>query len=226
MAPPSKPTRSRPPSRPPYDYIRAPGEITRRSFEIIRSELDVSALPPDVAPLALRVVHASGMPEVAADLVSSAGAGQAGLGALAAGAPILCDVRMVAAGIMQARLTAGNEVVVALDQPGAAKLAAETSLTRTAAGLERLAERFDGAIVVIGNAPTALFRLLELVAEGAPRPALVLGFPVGFVGAAESKAALAANEFGIPFIALNGRRGGSAMASAAVNALILGGADA
>nr|WP_238858369.1 precorrin-8X methylmutase [Faunimonas pinastri] len=206
--------------------MRAPGEITRRSFEIIRSELDVSALPPDVAPLALRVVHASGMPEVAADLVSSAGAGQAGLGALAAGAPILCDVRMVAAGIMQARLTAGNEVVVALDQPGAAKLAAETSLTRTAAGLERLAERFDGAIVVIGNAPTALFRLLELVAEGAPRPALVLGFPVGFVGAAESKAALAANEFGIPFIALNGRRGGSAMASAAVNALILGGADA
>lgn len=202
-------------------YIRDPAAISRRSFEIIAAEADLASLPPDIAPLAARIVHACGMPDVVADLAFSPGAGLAGLAALAAGAPILCDVRMVVAGLMTGRLRARNPVHVALDAPGADDFAQRFGQTRTASGLELLARRLPGAIVVIGNAPTALFRLLELVAAGAPQPALVLGFPVGFVGAAESKAALAANEIGLRFVTLHGRRGGSAIAAAALNALIL-----
>jgi precorrin-8X/cobalt-precorrin-8 methylmutase len=203
------------------DYLRDPAEITRRSFEIIAAEAPLQDLPVDMAPVAARIVHASGMPDIIPDLRFSPGAGNAGRIALAGGKPIICDVRMVSSGVMASRLPAGHPIHVAVDQPGAAPLAARTGQTRTAAGLECLAGELSGAIVVIGNAPTALFRLLELVEAGAAKPALVLGFPVGFVGAAESKAALADNALGIPFITLRGRRGGSAMAAAAVNALIL-----
>jgi precorrin-8X/cobalt-precorrin-8 methylmutase len=205
-----------------FDYIREPAEITRRSFEIIAAEADLVALPPDIAPIAARIVHACGMTDIVADLAYSEGAGEAGRAALLSGAPILCDVRMVAAGLMARTLPAANAIEVAVEHPDARALAGETGQTRAAAGFELLAPGFGGAIVAIGNAPTALFRLLELVGAWAPKPALVLGFPVGFVGAAESKAALIANELGLPFIALKGRRGGSAMATAALNALILG----
>ncbi|MGQ7793343.1 precorrin-8X methylmutase [Faunimonas sp. B44] len=205
-----------------FDYVRDPAEISRRSFEIIRAECDLGGLSPAMARVAERVVHACGMTDILADLHYSPGAAEKGRAALAAGAPVVCDVRMVAAGIMASRLPPGNEVLVALDAcpPGEA-----VAGTRTAAGMERLGGRLGGAVVAVGNAPTALFRLVELVAAGAPLPALVLGFPVGFVGAAESKQALAENRLGIPFVALAGRRGGSAMAAAAVNALILDGND-
>jgi precorrin-8X/cobalt-precorrin-8 methylmutase len=203
-----------------FDYIRDPAEITRRSFEIIAAEADLASLPPDIAPVAARLVHASGMTDIVADLAYSGGAGTLGRAALQRGAPILCDVRMVSSGLTT-MLAGRNNVHVALDSPGAPALAQRSGQTRTAAGLELLAERLEAAVVVIGNAPTALFRLLEMVAGGAGKPALVLGFPVGFVGAAESKSALAANSLGLPFIALLGRRGGSAMAAAALNALVL-----
>jgi precorrin-8X/cobalt-precorrin-8 methylmutase len=202
------------------DYIRDPAEITRRSFAIIAKEAKLSKLPIDIRPVAARIVHACGMPDVVADLAFSKRAGAAGKAALQRGAPILCDVRMVAAGLATKRLAKGNAVHVALDEKGAQKLAERSGQTRSAAGMELAANVVKDAIVVIGNAPTALFRLLELVAAGAEEPALVLGFPVGFVGAAESKAALA--ESGLPFITLHGRRGGSAVAAAALNALILG----
>jgi precorrin-8X/cobalt-precorrin-8 methylmutase len=207
------------------DYLRDPAEIARRSFEIIAAETDLSALPADVAPIAMRIVHACGMPDVVADLAFSAGVATVGRNALAAHAPILTDVRMVAAGIMANRLSPGHPIHAATDQLEAAELAGRTDQTRSAAGIELLARHHDNAVVVIGNAPTALFRLLELVEAGTARPALVLGFPVGFVGAAESKAALAANDLGIPFMTLFGRRGGSAIAAAALNALIVGGSE-
>jgi precorrin isomerase len=209
----------------PLDYIRDPAEITRRSFELIAAECDFSKLAPDFRPVAARIVHACGMPDIVADLAASPGAAEAGRAALVAGAPAICDVRTVAAGVIAKRLPAKNELPVAIESCGVANHAERTGQTRSAAGMELLAPRFGGAIVVIGNAPTALFRLLELVAAGAPKPALALGFPVGFVGAAESKAALAANDLQLPFITLNGRRGGSAIAAAALNALILGGAS-
>jgi precorrin-8X/cobalt-precorrin-8 methylmutase len=204
------------------DYLRDPADITRRSFEIIAAETDLSALPADLAPIAMRIVHACGMPDVVPDLAFSNGVVAIGRRALAAHAPILTDVRMVAAGITANRLSPGHPIHAATDQLEAAELAGRTGQTRSAAGMELLARHHENAICVIGNAPTALFRLLELVAEGAARPALVLGFPVGFVGAAEAKAALAANDFGLPFMTLHGRRGGSAIAAAALNALILG----
>jgi precorrin-6Y C5,15-methyltransferase (decarboxylating) len=197
-----------------FHYLRDPKEIVRRSFEIIDAEADLSALPPDIAEVTKRVVHACGMPELVADFAWSEAAVAVGKAALAGGAPIVCDVRMVAAGLTTRSLA--NDVLVAIEH-GEEPSARET---RTAAGLARLADRLAGAVVAIGNAPTALFRLLELVASGAGKPALVLGFPVGFVGAAESKDALANNTLGIPFITLKGRRGGSAMASAAVNAIV------
>lgn len=204
------------------DYLRDPAEITRRSFEIIAAETDLSRLPADVAPVAARVIHACGMIDVVADLAFSDGVVAIGRDALAAGQPILCDVRMVAAGILTGHLHPAHPLHAATDQLEAADLAGHSGQTRSAAGMELLVRHHDNAIVVIGNAPTALFRLLELVEAGATRPALVLGFPVGFVGAAESKAALAANDFGIPFMTLHGRRGGSAIAAAALNAFILG----
>ncbi len=203
----------------PYDYIRDPAEIYRRSFAAIRREADLSNIDDDLASVALRIVHACAMPDIIADLAASPGAAQAGRTALEAGAPILCDVKMVAHGVTHTRLPRGNEVICTLDDPAVAGLATSLETTRSAAAVTLWQPRLAGAIVAIGNAPTALFQLLEGLAEGWPAPALILGFPVGFIGAAESKAALIESGHGAPFIALRGRRGGSAMAAAAVNAL-------
>lgn len=201
------------------DYIRDGQEIYRHSFSIIRAEADLSAIPPDLEKLAVRVIHACGMVDVVQDLAFSPGAGAAGRAALAAGAPILCDARMVAEGITRARLPANNPVICTLNDPGVPELARERGNTRSAVALEHWREYLEGSVVVIGNAPTALFYLLEMLDAGAPKPALILGFPVGFVGAAESKDMLAADSRGVPYVVVRGRRGGSAMAAAAVNAL-------
>jgi precorrin-8X/cobalt-precorrin-8 methylmutase len=201
------------------DYLRNGAEIYRRSFAIIRAEADLSGIPADLEKLAVRVVHASGMVEIARDLVFSPGAGKAGRRALASGAPILCDSRMMAAGITRKRLLADNAVLCTLGDPRVPEIAARTGTTLSAAAVDLWRPHLEGAVVAIGNAPTALFRLLDLLEQGAPRPALILGFPVGFVGAAESKEAVANNRSGVPFVALRGRHGGSAMAAAAVNAL-------
>jgi precorrin-8X/cobalt-precorrin-8 methylmutase len=204
------------------EYLRDPAEIYRRSFATIAAEADLAAMPPDVAEVATRLIHACGMVDLVEDLVWTPDVVSAGRAALAAGATILTDAQMVASGIMATRLPAGNRVLCALADPAVPALAAQYDTTRSAAALDLWLPHLDGAIVAIGNAPTALFRLLELLDAGAPRPAVILGFPVGFVGAAESKAELAANPRGIPFITVRGRRGGSAMASAAVNALAIG----
>ncbi|PEH83625.1 precorrin-8X methylmutase [Burkholderia gladioli pv. alliicola] len=201
------------------DYLRDGQEIYRQSFATIRSEADLSAIPADLEKLAVRVIHACGMVDIVADLRFSAGAGQAGREALAAGAPILCDARMVAEGITRARLPAANPVRCTLGEAEVPALAAQLGNTRSAAALELWRPWLAGSVVVIGNAPTALFHLLDMLDAGAPKPALILGFPVGFIGAAESKAALAADSRGVPYVVVNGRRGGSAMAAAAVNAL-------
>ena len=201
------------------EYTRDAHDIYRQSFAIIRAEADLSRIPADLEALAVRVIHACGMPEIVSDLAFSPNAGAAGRAALEAGAPILCDSRMVSEGITRARMPADNSILCTLHDPSVSALARELGNTRTAAALELWRPHLAGSLVVIGNAPTALFRLLELLDEGAPKPALILGFPVGFVGAVESKAALAANSRGVPFVTLHGRRGGSAMAAAAVNAL-------
>lgn len=201
------------------DYIRDGAEIYRRSFSIIRAEADLTGIPADLEKLAVRVAHASGMIDVIGDLAFSAGAGSAGRAALAGGAPVLCDSRMLAAGITRARLPQNNPVLCTLADPAVPELARQLGNTRSAAAVELWRPHLAGSVVAIGNAPTVLFRLLEMLDEGAPRPALILGFPVGFVGAAESKAALAANSRGAAFVVVHGRRGGSAMAAAAVNAL-------
>jgi precorrin-8X/cobalt-precorrin-8 methylmutase len=201
------------------DYIRDGQAIYRESFATIRAEADLSRVPADLEKLAVRVIHACGMVDVVADLAFSAGAGAAGRTALANGAPILCDAKMVAYGITRARLPANNAVICTLDDPAVPSLARDLGNTRSAAALELWRPHLAGSVVAIGNAPTALFHLLDMIAEGAPRPALILGFPVGFVGAAESKAQLAAHHQGVPFVVVHGRRGGSAMAAAAVNAL-------
>jgi len=201
------------------DYIRDGQEIYRRSFSIIREEADLSGIPPDLSKLAVRVVHACGMVDVIGDLRFSASAGAAGREALAGGAPILCDAKMVADGITRSRLPAENRVICTLDDPLVPGLARKIGNTRSAAALDLWLPHLAGSVVAIGNAPTALFRLLEKLDEGAPKPALILGFPVGFVGAAESKNALAENSRGVPFVVVSGRRGGSAMVAAAVNAL-------
>lgn len=201
------------------DYIRDAHDIYSRSFAIIRAEANLERIPNDLEALAVRVIHSCGMPEVIEDLVFSPGAGEAGRAALEAGAPILCDSRMVAEGITRARLPADNTVVCTLQDPSVPELARQLGNTRSAAALELWRPHLSGALAVVGNAPTALFRLLEMLDEGAPKPALILGFPVGFVGAAESKDALAANSRGVSYVTLRGRRGGSAMAAAAVNAL-------
>ena len=201
------------------DYERDGAEIYRRSFATIRAEADLSRIPADLEKLAVRVVHACGMVDIVDDLRFSPGAGAAGRGALAAGAPVLADSFMVADGITRSRLPAGNDVICTLRDPDVAAAAAAAGTTRSAAAVDRWRPRLAGAVVAVGNAPTALFRLLELLDGGAPRPALILGFPVGFVGAVESKAALAAGGHGVPYVCVLGRRGGSAMAAAAVNAL-------
>ncbi len=201
------------------EYNRDPRDIYRQSFAIIRAEADLSRIPADLEKLAVRVAHACGMPDIVGDLMFSAGAGAAGRAALAAGAPILCDCRMVAEGITRSRFAAGNDIVCTLADPAVPALAARIGTTRSAAAVEVWRPRLAGAVVAVGNAPTALFHLLEMLDGGAPRPALILGFPVGYVGAAESKDALAADSRGVPFVAVRGRRGGSAMAAAALNAL-------
>ena len=200
-------------------YLRDPDEITRRSFEVARRETDLSAIPDDLTDIALRLVHATAMPELVRDLRFSPGAGTAGQAALLAGAPIVADCKMVADGI-RAGLTKGrNEIICALDGPGTAAYARERGTTRAAAGIALA--RIDGGVIAIGNAPTALFALLDEIEEGAGKPALILGFPVGFIGAAESKQALVEADIGVPFITLAGRFGGSALAAAAVNALLI-----
>ena len=201
-------------------YERDGAKIYRRSFATIRAEADLSGLDPVLERVAVRMIHACGMVDLVADVAFSPGFGAAAERALRAGAPILCDTAMVAAGITRARLPAGNDVICTLGEPGIAGLARTLGTTRSAAALEHWRERLDGALVVVGNAPTALFRLLELVQdEDAARPAAVIGVPVGFVGAAESKQALASGDAGLEHLVVHGRRGGSAMAAAAVNAL-------
>ncbi|MDR5739373.1 precorrin-8X methylmutase [Caballeronia sp. LZ016] len=201
------------------DYIRDGAEIYRQSFATIRAEADLSAIPSDIEKLAVRLIHACGMIDIVDDLRFSPGAGDAGRAALAAGAPILCDARMVAEGITRARLPADNRVVCTLGDPCVPERARMMNNTRSAAALELWRPHLAGAVVAIGNAPTALFHLLDMIDAGAPEPALILGFPVGFIGAAESKALLAADSRGVPYVTLLGRRGGSAMTAAAVNAL-------
>ena len=200
-------------------YERDGAAIYRESFAPIRREADLSRVPADLERVAVRMIHACGMTDLVGDLAWSAGfAGQAEA-ALRAGAPVLCDSSMVAAGITRSRLPAGNDVLCTLRDPRTPGLAVELGTTRTAASVELWREHLDGALVAVGNAPTALFHLLDIIAAGAPRPAAVIGVPVGFVGAAESKAALARSTLGLEFLTLHGRRGGSAIASAAVNAL-------
>jgi precorrin isomerase len=205
----------------PLDYIRDGAEIYRQSFATIRAEAKLDCLPADFDKVAVRLIHACGMIDIVADLDYSIDAVRVGRRALAAGAPILCDARMVADGVTRKRLPADNRVICSLSDPQVQDLAIKLENTRSAAALELWRPHLAGAVVAIGNAPTALFRLLEMLDEGAPKPALILGFPVGFVGAIESKAALAANSRGVPFLTIHGRRGGSAMAAAAVNALAM-----
>jgi precorrin-8X/cobalt-precorrin-8 methylmutase len=200
-------------------YERDGAAIYRASFAVIRQEADLAAIPAALEPVTVRMMHACGMTDLVSDLAWSAGFAPAATAALAGGAPVLCDSSMVAAGITRSRLPARNDVVCMLGDPRVAGLAERLGTTRTAAAAELWRDRLDGALVAVGNAPTALFHLLEMVEAGAPRPAAVVGMPVGFIGAAESKAALAAHPLQIPFLVVHGRRGGSAMASAAVNAL-------
>jgi precorrin-8X/cobalt-precorrin-8 methylmutase len=199
-------------------YIRDGAEIYRRSFAIIRSEADLARFSPDEERVAVRIIHACGMVEVAADVKFSPGAVLAGMAALKAGAPILCDSKMVANGITRARLPRANEVICTLDCPSVPALSVSLGTTRTAAAMELWRGKLGDAVVAIGNAPTALFRLLELLDEGAPAPACVVGMPVGFVGAAEAKEALMADARA-PHICVRARKGGSAMTAAAINAL-------
>jgi precorrin-8X/cobalt-precorrin-8 methylmutase len=201
------------------EYLRDGAEIYRRSFATIRAEADLDGLDPILSRAVVRMIHACGMVDLVADVAASEGFGATATAALQAGAPILCDTAMVASGVTRARLPAGNEVVCTLADPSVPALARRLGTTRSAAALELWRDRLGGALAVVGNAPTALFRLLELLEEGAPRPAAVIGVPVGFVGAAESKAALAEHPSGVDHLVVHGRRGGSAMAAAAVNAL-------
>jgi precorrin-8X/cobalt-precorrin-8 methylmutase len=203
-------------------YLVDGPEIYRRSFAIIREEADLTHLPDDAHDLVVRMIHSCGMVDLAADTVVSPGAVAAAQTALASGAPVLCDAAMVASGITRRFLPADNEVLCTLHDPRVPDLAATLGTTRSAAALELWRERLEGAVVAIGNAPTALFRLLELVEQGAGRPAVVLGLPVGFVGAMESKAALVGHPAGLEHVVVHGRRGGSAITVGAVNALALG----
>jgi precorrin-8X/cobalt-precorrin-8 methylmutase len=205
---------------PEFNYVRDGAEIYRRSFAAIRAEADLGRFPADVARVVVRMIHACGMTDLPPDVGYSDGVVRAARAALLGGAPVLCDAQMVASGITRRRLPAGNEVVCTLSDPAVPSLAERLGTTRSAAALDLWGARLSGAVVAIGNAPTALFRLLELVEAGAGRPAAVLGIPVGFVGAAESKAALAGS--GLEYLVVHGRRGGSAMTVAAVNAVASG----
>jgi precorrin-8X/cobalt-precorrin-8 methylmutase len=200
-------------------YLRDGAAIYERSFAIIRAEADLSRFSPEEAEVAVRMVHACGLVEAARFIAFGNGVVAAARSALARGAPILCDAEMVAHGITRARLPAGNAVICTLRDPRVPALAERLGTTRSAAALDLWGDQLAGAVVAIGNAPTALFRLLEMLAAGAPRPAAILGIPVGFVGAAESKEALANSKHGVPYLVVTGRLGGSAMTAAAVNAL-------
>ena len=200
-----------------YAYEKDGAEIYRQSFATIRAEADLGGLPADLAQVAVRMIHACGQVDLVGDLDYSPAVVQRARDALNAGAPVLCDAQMVASGVTRRRLPKGNDVVCTLNDPRTPNLARELGTTRTAAALELWRDRLEGAVVAIGNAPTALFHLLEMVAAGAPRPAAVLGIPVGFIGAAESKDALAASD--LDFLVVRGRRGGSAITAAAVNAV-------
>jgi precorrin-8X/cobalt-precorrin-8 methylmutase len=200
-------------------YVRDGAEIYRRSFAMIRAEADLERFDPVLERVVVRMIHACGMVDLAADVDASPALATRGEQALIDGAPILCDTQMVASGVTRARLPAGNEVICTLSDPTVAELAAQMATTRTAAAVELWRARLAGAVVVIGNAPTALFHLLDLIADGAPKPAAVIGVPVGFIGAAESKDALAEQTLGLDYVVVRGRRGGSAIAAAAVNAI-------
>ena len=201
------------------NYVKDGAAIYRESFSIIRREADLSAFQPDLARVVVRMIHACGMTDLPRDIEASPDAASAGVNALRAGAPLFCDAMMVADGITRSRLPRNNEVVCTLRNSRTKELATNLQTTRSAAAVELWRDRLAGSVVVIGNAPTALFHLLAMLEPGAPRPALILGIPVGFVGAAESKAALAGSTLGVPFLTVRGRRGGSAIAAAAVNAL-------
>lgn len=201
------------------EYIKNGEEIYRKSFAIIRAETNWKNLPDDLAHVAVRLIHSCGMTDITEDLEASPDAVKIGRNALAGGAAILCDSQMVANGITKARLPKDNPIICTLNHPEVTELAGQINNTRSAAALELWRPYLAGAVVAIGNAPTALFHLLELLDQNVDKPALILGFPVGFVGAAESKLELATNSRGVPFITLHGRRGGSAIAAAAVNAL-------
>ncbi|AUY48804.1 MULTISPECIES: precorrin-8X methylmutase [Streptomycetaceae] len=201
------------------EYEKDGASIYRQSFATIRAEADLAALPADVAQVAVRMIHACGMTDLVEDLVYSPGAVASARAALNAGAPILCDVNMVASGVTRKRLPADNEVICTLTDPSVPELARKMGNTRSAAAMELWLPRLEGAVVAVGNAPTSLFRLLEMIEAGAPRPAAVIGVPVGFIGAAESKEALAVHPSGLEHLVVRGRRGGSAIAAAAVNAI-------
>jgi precorrin-8X/cobalt-precorrin-8 methylmutase len=203
------------------DYLRDPEAIYQASFAAIRRETPIERLPREMQALAMRLIHACAMPDILSELTWTADAIEAGRGSLGAGRPVLVDAAMIAAGIRRDRLPAHNRVMCTLRDAGVAERAAAGATTRAAAAVDLWRDHMDGAVVAIGNAPTALFRLLELLEDGAPAPALVLAFPLGFVGAAEAKEALILHRPRVPYIALRGRRGGSALAAAAVNALAL-----
>ncbi|MBQ1117108.1 MULTISPECIES: precorrin-8X methylmutase [Streptomyces] len=202
-----------------HQYEKDGPAIYRQSFATIRAEADLAGLPADVSQVAVRMIHACGMVDLVRDLAFSPNAVADARAALRAGAPILCDVAMVASGVTRKRLPANNDVVCTLSDPSVPELAAKMATTRSAAALELWRDRMEGAVVAVGNAPTALFRLLEMIEEGAPRPAAVIGVPVGFIGAAESKEALAEHASGLEHLIVRGRRGGSAIAAAALNAI-------
>ncbi|MFD0490682.1 precorrin-8X methylmutase [Saccharopolyspora erythraea] len=201
------------------DYVREGAEIYRRSFATIRAEADLGGLPPEVAGVAVRMIHACGMVDLVDDLAWSPNAVTGARAALRAGAPVFCDAAMVAAGVTRRRLPADNAIICTLGDERVPELARELGTTRSAAAMELWRDDLEGSVVAIGNAPTALFRLLEMIEEGAPRPAAVLGLPVGFVGAVESKQALVDHPSGLEHLVVHGRRGGSAMAVAAINAI-------
>ncbi|MEU4144844.1 precorrin-8X methylmutase [Streptomyces parvulus] len=202
-----------------HAYEKDGAAIYRQSFATIRAEADLTGLPADVSRVAVRMIHACGMVDLVQDIGHTPMVVARAREALLAGAPILCDVQMVASGVTRKRLPADNEVLCTLSDPAVPALAAELGTTRSAAALELWRDRLEGAVVAVGNAPTALFRLLEMIEEGAPRPAAVIGVPVGFIGAAESKDALAAHPSGLDHLVVRGRRGGSAIAAAALNAI-------
>ncbi|MEU7649434.1 precorrin-8X methylmutase [Streptomyces huasconensis] len=202
-----------------FDYEKDGAAIYRESFATIRAEADLAGLPADISQVAVRMIHACGMVDLVRDLAFSPRVVADARKALRDGAPILCDANMVASGVTRKRLPADNDVICTLTDPSVPGLAERLGTTRSAAAMELWRDRLEGSVVAIGNAPTALFRLLEMIEEGAPRPAAVLGIPVGFVGAAESKDALAEHRSGLEYLVVRGRRGGSAMAAAAINAI-------